>query len=485
MTGRAMLLFLLSFLVAPATVLAAWAHFDPSDTSKVPKTFSRTGFYSDWSKKTVTPEAAAFEVNAPLWSDNAVKSRWILLRSGSSKVGFDPDSDYYEYPDGAVFVKLFQHDTIPGDAASRIYWETRVLVNRKTLDPSTSKYHDLWYPFSYRWKPDGSEAYLVPAGGFDTSLAVREGRKRSFRKWSFPSVAACNACHRQYSTTATAQGRTVLGFFTPQLNRPAAADPKVNQIAQLFRKDILTWPEAPPSEAGISRMAKWARYDDESASLDLRARSYIAANCSGCHGARGRLTDAFGQATVLNFDYFRMSGNALAPEMELRDKEVVVYEEMPPIAVGDRTITQNLVVPGYPQLSTLLFRMRNRNRKAPTEADAFAKDERQMPPLGVFEVDTLATNMIARWIQSLPPLSIPRTSAHAGLQGAGIQVRGGELILLSRSDRSIGGAAELTGLDGRREILIPISGGRYRLPKGLPHGLYLIREGSLTYKLVY
>jgi hypothetical protein len=199
--------------------LAAWQHFDPSDTSKVPKRFSQTGFYSNWSTKTVTAEAIGFDVNTPLFSDHSAKFRWVLLKSGSAKIKFDPESDYYEYPDGAVFVKLFQHDTIPGNTASRIYWETRVLVNKKGVDSANGmKSYDYWYAFSYKWKPDGSEAFLVAPEGLDTSLSLRVNGQKAFRKWTFPSVSACNQCHRQYEKNESAhQGRSVLGFFTPQL----------------------------------------------------------------------------------------------------------------------------------------------------------------------------------------------------------------------------------------------------------------------------
>src|SRR5689334_4155810 len=96
----------------PSLAFSAWVHFDPADTSKVPKQFSKTGFYSNMTSKTVTSEAVAFDVNAPLWSDNAHKARWILLKPNSAKIKFDPNQDYLDYPDGTVFVKLFMHDTI-------------------------------------------------------------------------------------------------------------------------------------------------------------------------------------------------------------------------------------------------------------------------------------------------------------------------------------------------------------------------------------
>ncbi|HKP94878.1 MAG TPA: hypothetical protein VJ385_03880 [Fibrobacteria bacterium] len=472
----------LSFLLVgavPALTPAAWNHFDPGDTAKVPKKFSQTGFYSNMPNKTVTPEAAAFEVNTPLWSDNAVKSRWILLKPGSAKVKFDPDSDYYEYPDGAVFVKLFQHDTIPGNAASRIFWETRVLVNKKTLDSNSMKTFDYWYAFSYKWKPDGSEAYLVsPENGLDTSMTLWVNNKKTFRKWSFPSKNACNQCHRQYEKDMDAfQGRAVLGFYTPQLNRPSVGDTN-NQITRLFQKGILAWSKPTPNKAETAKMPKWAKDDDGTASLDLRARAYIAANCSGCHGERGKGTDATPHVTDLNYDFFKLAGGTLTPSMELRNVSVGIFD-LEPITLNGKKIEPALIVPGHPEISVLLYRMKHRNRLTPDSVGAFTRDPGQMPPLGVFEEDTVATKMIAQWITSLPEVASIRNGSAGPVAGA--PVLHGNILSLHATP---GAKVSLMGLDGRKHALTEISEGRYRLPAGLAPGLYLVGAGSRTFKLM-
>jgi hypothetical protein len=442
---RAILRALVGAALLPAWSAAAWKHFDPSDTSQVPKRFSQTGFYTAWQAKIVTPEAAAFDVNSPLWSDHAVKSRWILLKEGSAKVRFDPDSDYWEYPDGAVFVKLFRHDTLAGDTASRIWWETRVLVNKEGYDSSAARTFDSWYAFSYKWRPDGSEAFLVPRTGLDTFLSVRSGGKRGFRKWSFPSAGACNECHRQYEKDRDAfQGRAILGFFTPQLNRPAVGSAGVTQIAELFRKGILGRAGTAPSETELAAMPKWARPEDESASLDLRARAYIAANCSGCHGMRGLATHATPNIADLDYDFFKRPAGAGAgpiPSMELRNVSVGVWD-LRSIIENGRTVEPALIVPGHPELSVLLYRMRHRNTLPPGEMESYAKAEAQMPPLGVFVEDTVATAMIARWIRGLPEQVSIRKGMDSKAEARGPRVRGGGIWL--------GVDAGWTGLDGRR-----------------------------------
>lgn len=465
---------------------AAWIHFDPADTSHVPKLFSQTGFYSNMAAKTVTGEAAYFDVNAPLWSDAAAKKRWVLLKPGSAKIQFKAEDDYQGYPDGTVFVKLFQHDTVPGDTTTRIYWETRLLV-KKTVNDTVSENplevvpRDKWYPFSYKWKRDGSEAYLVSQKkGLDTVLTLTVNGQKRLRKWTFPSVSGCNNCHREFANGV--QGRSVLGFFAPQLNRPVAANPSVNQIRDLFNKGILGWPNpAAPTDAELEAMAKWARLDDNSQPLDLRARSYIAANCSGCHGDRGKQTNAIGPVDI-DYDFFKLSGSAIMPAMELRNAGTGFWNIEPMVNGKGDTLVPALVVPGYPQLSILLHRLKARNQSIPDgtpDDTAYLQTAAQMPPLGVFEPDTAANRLVAEWITKMPPLP---ASIHKliGRRSAQAPVLHGDILALPEGMR---GKALLFGLDGRRHDLIGISGQTFRIPRGLPGGIYLLKTASQTFKL--
>ncbi|MEO6097227.1 MAG: hypothetical protein ABIW76_16775 [Fibrobacteria bacterium] len=469
----------------PSLTPAAWVHFDPADSTKVPKKFSETGFYSNWAAKTVTPEAKPFDVNSPLWSDAAVKSRWILVKAGT-KVQFVPNEDYYDYPDGAVFVKLFQHDTIPGNPASRIWWETRLLVNKEVIDsvnfPAASMVkQDYWHVFSYKWTKDGSEALLVPPAGKDTFLTVTVKGQKTFRKWTFPSVEACNQCHRQFVDGNGARGRAVLGFFTAQINRPTAADPSMNQIRKLFADNILAWSKPAPTEIEIAAMPKWARLDDSTATLDLRARSYIGANCSGCHGMRGLESGAPGRCTPINFDYFKKEGNSLVQGDKLEDKPVSTFGLEPKVSPQGDTVQPSLITPGYPEISVLLFRMKARDTLPPTDPDAWSSTQDQMPPVGVFEVDTVATQLITKWIAAMPPTPISIRHRRSARSADAPFVRG-NLILLSASLRA--GKVTLIGLDGRKRDLIRTSEDSFLLPRGLPTGVYMVKSGAKTFKLV-
>jgi hypothetical protein len=456
--------FALVSVLAPSLVHSAWVHFDPADTTQVPKLFSQTGFYSNMTAKTVTAEAVPYEVNSALWSDHAHKSRWILLKPGAEKIGFDPAKDYFEYPNGAVFVKLFKQDTVYGDTTSRIYWETRVLVNKKrtdtlSVDPLGLAVRDEWVPFSYRWKADGSDAELVPMGsGAVASMNLLVNGQQTFRKWVFPNTQGCNNCHRQFYNGT--QGRTVLGFFTAQINRPMLDNPSVNQIQNLFTKNIFSATPV-PTPAQIAALPKWAAIDDTTADLDLRAKAYIASNCSGCHGTRGIATDAIYLAGEhVNYDFLPSATGELAWAKELRNVGSIEYEGMPVVMGADGTrMVPSLIVPGYPEISTVLFRMTVRNRANPSEDAAYSKQGSQMPPLGVFEQDTVAIRWLTKWIKEMPPLSI-----HQGWGGMMAKTPPrllGETIVLQAG---FSGPVTITGVNGRQFELRRAFGNTYRIP---------------------
>ena len=205
---------------------AAFNYWDVADTAKAPRTLTATGAYTDIRAGRLVAEAKPFEVNSPLWSDGAHKKRWVLLKPGRS-IDFSEHDDYWGYPDSAVFIKQFAIDTIPGDTTSRKRWETRLLINkREFLDEATGAMMDRWYGFSYKWNAAGTDANLVGFEDVNDSIRVfPQGKEKPavMKKWTFPA-AHCDNCHVSQQSDGL-RTRSVLGFFTAQLNRPSAANP--------------------------------------------------------------------------------------------------------------------------------------------------------------------------------------------------------------------------------------------------------------------
>jgi hypothetical protein len=91
-------------------------------------------------------------VNAPFWSDHKQKSRWLHLPAGAH-IGFHAEREW-DFPAGTVAVKHFDLAVDERDPSRKRRLETRVLV----VDAAGGAYGR-----TYKWRPDGSDADLLPA----------------------------------------------------------------------------------------------------------------------------------------------------------------------------------------------------------------------------------------------------------------------------------------------------------------------------------
>jgi hypothetical protein len=430
---------------------AAYNFFNPAVRDSIPKLISGTGMYADISAKAVSPDLHHFDVNSPLWTDGAAKDRYIAVPPGASIV-YGDTADNYGYPDRAMVIKNFAVDTIPGDPSSRILVETRFTALRKIGN------QEKWYLFTYRWRPDQSDADLVPETGVSALVQTwpQGPAGQPFqKKWRFPSVPQCAACHRN----GAKPGRVVLAFFTAQINRPLAADPSKNQIDHFFDVGLFTPASARPNTALSPR---WARHDDGSASLELRSRSYIAANCSGCHGSRGIASGATPNVTM-DFDFHDMR---VRTDMAVKP----LFGAFPVDSAG-------LLVPGRPDRSIVLYRQQVRN-EIPGD---FGASRFAMPPLGSYEPDTSAIKVMSAWIGSMGASPVREAGHHPA---PGIRVRDGR-IHLPAGLQGRGDGPALTDLRGRKIPLRHLGGGVYRIGEPLRPGIHLLMvEGEVVRRIV-
>jgi hypothetical protein len=90
--------------------------------------------YKNMLTKEINADVIPFEVNTPLWTDGAFKERYIAVPPGTAVI-YDDTADIYAYPDRAMVIKNFSVDTIPGNIASRILFETRFSGVRLRIRP--------------------------------------------------------------------------------------------------------------------------------------------------------------------------------------------------------------------------------------------------------------------------------------------------------------------------------------------------------------
>lgn len=469
----------LTLLGLTALASAQFKYWDVADPTKAPAKISQTGLYTNITAKTMHSSANLFEVNSALWSDGSYKRRWFILKP-NTKIGFKDTVDYWTYPDSAVFVKDFSIETIEGDPKSRVLWETRFLILKKALSDATnpaSPKVDNWYGFSYRWNSTQTDAELVADTGVYTSIQVQPLGKPAYKKkWNFPSRDACVECHRT-GGEGDAHGRSVLGFFTAQINRNNAAGK--NQIIDFFDKGLFSGTK--PTLDQVNAMPRWYGIEEPlSATVtnEKKARAYIAANCSGCHGSRGMANSAtFG--VTFNYDY-----HTGVPKMAMEYQTVSWFytlDEIAPLESGDHpTKGVYLVTPGYPEKSVIIYRQKDRNTVSADSSTAFDVARYQMPPKGSFEVNDKAMKVLEDWIRGITPRSaaIRGGLASQPLLTPAIQ---GRTLKVPTELLSANTVVSMTGIDGRVLKLTASGDGVYNIPGGLTKGIYIVRVGAMSF----
>jgi uncharacterized repeat protein (TIGR03806 family) len=300
------------------------------------------------------PGVVPYSVNSPLWSDGAHKERFLAIphKAGEDmRIGFSTNRGW-NFPDETVLIKSFALEATQGDPASRRWIETRFLT----------KQAGEWVGYSYVWNDEQTDAELVAGEGTDREYEIRVPRSREHpdglvrQKWRYPSRTECMVCHSRAANF-------VLGLSTAQMNKDHHYGKQtLNQLDLLEKLGVLKFNPKVKAKALVNP-------SDETADLNLRARSYLHANCSVCHIEAG-------------------GGNAqMKLEFDATDKAMNVLD-VKPLHHQFNIPEARLIAPGDPDRSVLLHRVSIRDRG-------------QMPQLATSLVDEAAVEMLRKWILTL------------------------------------------------------------------------------------
>lgn len=240
-----------------------------------PALLSQTGAFTDVPGVVTTPGVIPYTVNSPLWSDNALKNRWLAVPNdgppydSEEQIGFSPTGEW-TFPNGTVFVKEF--DLIVNEQTQeRKRLETRLLV-RNAMGSV--------YGVTYKWRADNSDADLLP-GGLDEQIPIvqTDGTTR-IQTWTYPSRSDCLYCHNPPASY-------VLGPKTHQFNGPYTYPETGRTDNQLRTLNHLGMFNPSLDEAEIPTYLHSVAVTDTTAPIQLRMRSWIDSNCSQCHRPGG------------------------------------------------------------------------------------------------------------------------------------------------------------------------------------------------------
>lgn len=312
--------------------------FNPEDSLAVSDLLSETGCFSSGDPKIPDPGLIPYDVVVPLWSDGALKKRWMAIPD-NLKITID-ENKQLNFPPGTIFIKQFSRNGI--------LIETRLLLQYQDSD---------WAGFSYEWNEEGTEAYLVSAEGKNKILA--DGST-----WRYPSRAQCLRCHTKISGQ-------VLGLDLKNLYRDF-----LYPSTGISANQLLTWNYIGLFEDDISDKIPEITpfpnlFEDQPLDENLSdmARAYLDVNCSFCH---------------------QPGGPGIGPEdfrFETPFKDMGACD-VPPTR-GDLGIDgAKLIYPGSPEKSILWQRIN-------------ALDDNRMPPLGTEIIHEEAVDLIGEWIDSI------------------------------------------------------------------------------------
>jgi cytochrome c553 len=314
------------------------------DDVQAPAFLSDTGLYAPGSAQVVDARNRLFSPQYPLWSDGAVKTRWVFLPPGT-KIDARDDAAW-EFPVGTRFWKEFRF----GDRKV----ETRMLWRATAAR---------WVAVSYIWNDGQTDAVLAPDAGQRGVASVTGSRQHDV-----PSVGDCLTCHGAKRTEP-------LGFNPLQLSMDR--DPNAIHgepipegaltLGALVAEGLLSRPRPGLTDTPVRINASTA--------LTRSMLGYLSTNCGSCHRGDG---DAAAQVPSMRYSDVMRDGDAVARSLVGR----TTRWQIPGTPDGAAVLLSS----DDPELSAMLVRMRSRSPSS------------QMPPLGTVLRDRLAVDAMVRWL---------------------------------------------------------------------------------------
>lgn len=360
----------------------AWVPYEPDYTS-----LDDTGLYQgDLADGILNPELIEFEPVYKLWTDGALKTRYVLLPP-NAQINSD-DMDHWRFPPGTKFFKHFAYEL----GGEETIVETRLI---ERTGPGLADF----YMVAFAWNEDQTEAVPVP-DGVENAMSTDH---------DIPSTTDCRTCHN-------GERNQVMGFQAVQQSHGIQRQscnhnqgglcPTLSTLAA--RENALAQP--------LFTNVPSREYPVPGTGMAQQAVGYLHANCGHCHAPPTPIT---------------VNGCYTATQFHARvyTQDAIDYENTPSIGVTQTAVYQTgveqalvswvdesdgnfgpcgtaptgcnpyqtRIVPGNAAASALYYRMAVRDDPANPPLD----DDQQMPFLGTEFVHSEGVQLIEDWICSL------------------------------------------------------------------------------------
>ncbi len=327
----------------------------PADIYSPIQKLSLTGCVDPNDPTKLTARAVTYEVNSPLWSDGADKTRAFVLPAGG-KIHVDATTGKWVFPVGSVLIKNFLFDNK--------FVETRLFMH---VDDTT------WVGYGYEWNGQSADkqtdANIVGIGGDE----VKFNTGSRTVDWFYPSRADCMSCHNDVAGDS-------LGPSNMQMYRVNQGQ-TVNQLDQFEQMGLFDAAPAKPAtdQVLVAPYTTSLGSPPAGATLDQKARSYLQANCAHCH----QPNDGNNQSVFPNFDL----------RFTTAFKDIGVCNTPVTQGMVPGSTSNTIFKPGDPMSSVMLTRM--------TEPYTDQNGDGRMPKIGTHVVDAQGVSLIGDWITSI------------------------------------------------------------------------------------
>jgi uncharacterized repeat protein (TIGR03806 family) len=320
------------------------------------------------------PRLVKYVLSTPLFTDYAIKDRFIVLPKDSS-IQYTP-TGALTFPDSTIIVKNFAYQNTDHQ---KVMIETRLLVK----DP----FDHTWKVMDYLWNKEQTNAVRHITGARVPITLLDDQGNAISTNYQVPNTNDCKRCHNNggvlspIGPKARNLNTPVVDAFgsassiatgTGDLISGAVGSTGINQLTLWTRRGIL---RGMPDLSRVDKLPDWK--DSLHYTVAQRARAYLDVNCAHCHTKGG---DAYNTGLFL--------------EYQQTDPAHIGIMKMPVSAGGGAGGLNFDIIPGNPASSIMPYRMNS------TEAGT------AMPELARTVIHKEGVRLIQEWIKEMKPVSL-------------------------------------------------------------------------------
>ena len=306
------------------------------------KRLSEYNFFSNPINQLPSEQVVPYELITALFSDYTDKHRFVYVPNGMTAAY--NDDEVFDFPVGTALIKTFSYQKADG---TELLLETRLLLHKDNG----------WDALTYVWDMNKGDAYLALGGKTIDVRNVITPSDSNYIRYRVPNKNQCKECHLKNDAIEP------IGPKPRNINKQIVYkdDVKRNQIDHWTAIEIL-------QEKNYSN-DRMVNAFDQNYDLNLRARSYLDINCGHCHSPEG-------------------SASSSGLYLSIDDEDFGIYKK--PVAAGRGSGGLSYsIVPGHPDESILLYRMRS------NEPDVM------MPESGRTLMHDEAIELVSEWITKM------------------------------------------------------------------------------------